>query len=433
MALKYKQVVTSFIRSHEKILLLQRSSRVGTHQGRWAGVSGYLEGTENPQQRAITEIQEETGLTTEEITLVRSGEPLRAYDEENSVVWIVHPYLFEADNPTVRVDWEHVTTKWIEPSSLSEYETVPKLKETFERVRWDLQTAPRPLAGISEHVKDLAQDRVHGASYLGSRAVEIVRDAAKLSDATNPDGLFRDLLHVSFLLRKAQPSMATLRNLVGRVLYRANSRRDESLSCAQFRQIVLDLADAELSIIHNSMVKASKNCLPLLPDSCRVLTHSYSSTVREAFELAISDGRQLEVYASESQPGGEGKRLVQDLVSEGIQAQLIQDLGEASELPSVDLVLVGADSIMTNGSVVNKVGTKKIGALANANSTPFYVVCETAKFSTVNFLGENLEIPKALFDLTPSESVTRIVTELGSIEPNRVEVEIRRMLSELYT
>ena len=58
-----RPVVTNFLRYRGKILLLQRSSKVRTHRGKWAGVSGYIEGDEDPAERAIIEIKEETRIT----------------------------------------------------------------------------------------------------------------------------------------------------------------------------------------------------------------------------------------------------------------------------------------------------------------------------------------------------------------------------------
>jgi 8-oxo-dGTP pyrophosphatase MutT (NUDIX family) len=129
-----REVVTSFLRNGGRILILRRSSEVGTYQGRWAGVSGYLEKDDQPITRALKELEEEVGLGTKDIQLIRSGEPLRVLDKKNDVTWIVYPFLFESKTDVVTVDWEHREYKWVDPSELTSYETVPMLKETFDRV-----------------------------------------------------------------------------------------------------------------------------------------------------------------------------------------------------------------------------------------------------------------------------------------------------------
>jgi 8-oxo-dGTP diphosphatase len=131
--LKEKRVVTCFLESNGEILILRRSERVGSYQGRWAGVSGYVEKTADEQ--ALTEIKEETGLGREDVKLVKKGEPLAVADNELSTRWVVHPYLFHIkDRSKIKIDWEHKETMWIDPKDIDNFETVPRLKETLARV-----------------------------------------------------------------------------------------------------------------------------------------------------------------------------------------------------------------------------------------------------------------------------------------------------------
>jgi len=136
--MKEAKVVTCFLvrRSGggEEILLLRRSQQVSTYRGRWAGVSGYVEETD-PLTQAYTEIGEETGLAREDVQLLRTGEPLEVMDAEADRRWIVHPFLFEVEEPgRIRTDWEHIETRWIRPKEIFRYETVPQLAETLMRV-----------------------------------------------------------------------------------------------------------------------------------------------------------------------------------------------------------------------------------------------------------------------------------------------------------
>jgi 8-oxo-dGTP diphosphatase len=131
--LKEKRVVTCFLESNGEILILRRSERVGSYQGRWAGVSGYVEKTADEQ--ALTEIKEETGLGREDVKLVKKGEPLAVADKEMGTRWVVHPYLFHIkDRSKIKIDWEHKETMWIDPKDIDNFETVPRLKETLARV-----------------------------------------------------------------------------------------------------------------------------------------------------------------------------------------------------------------------------------------------------------------------------------------------------------
>jgi 8-oxo-dGTP diphosphatase len=136
--MRQAKVVTCFLLrrggGEDEILLLRRSQQVGTYRGRWAGVSGYIE-ERDPLAQAYTEIEEETGLTRENVQLLRTGEPLEVVDAEAERRWIVHPFLFGVREPArIRADWEHTETRWIRPKEIFGYETVPQLAEALMRV-----------------------------------------------------------------------------------------------------------------------------------------------------------------------------------------------------------------------------------------------------------------------------------------------------------
>ena len=128
-----KRVVTCFLESDGEILILRRSRQVGSYQGKWAGVSGFIETTADEQ--ALVEIEEETGLSQEDLKLIKRGEPLSIEDERIGIKWVVHPYLFHIeDRGKIKIDWEHKETRWIKPEEIGNYQTVPKLKETLARL-----------------------------------------------------------------------------------------------------------------------------------------------------------------------------------------------------------------------------------------------------------------------------------------------------------
>jgi len=82
-----KHIVTCFLECGNRILILRRSGLVGSFQGRWAGVSGYIETTADKQ--ALVEMEEETGLRRGDVELVKKGSPLKV--EGEGVRWVVYP------------------------------------------------------------------------------------------------------------------------------------------------------------------------------------------------------------------------------------------------------------------------------------------------------------------------------------------------------
>jgi 8-oxo-dGTP diphosphatase len=129
-----REVITVFLSHAGKILVLKRSTKVGTYQGHWSGVSGYLERTD-PLDQAYIEISEEVGLGRDQVTLVRRGTPLEVVDHVQGRAWRVYPFLFAVREPErIRLDWENTEMRWINPSEVSRFQTVPGLAEVLQRV-----------------------------------------------------------------------------------------------------------------------------------------------------------------------------------------------------------------------------------------------------------------------------------------------------------
>jgi ADP-ribose pyrophosphatase YjhB (NUDIX family) len=128
-----KQVVTAFLTRRGKILILRRSTAVGSYREHWSAVSGHLE-EPTPLAQVLREIREETGLREDQVRLVRSGTPLEVPAPELATLWIVHPFLFEVDDCCeIRLDWENTEMQWVTPEALESYPTVPKLTEALAR------------------------------------------------------------------------------------------------------------------------------------------------------------------------------------------------------------------------------------------------------------------------------------------------------------
>lgn len=135
--LRDTHVVTNFLRRNDNkvpcILTVRRSQRVGSYTARWGGISGFVEKGVTPEEQAYTEIREETGLQRDQVRMLRRGAIVEFIDPSIGRHWYVHPFLFEVLTPdAIRTDWEADEMRWISPSELENYETVPRLKEAYE-------------------------------------------------------------------------------------------------------------------------------------------------------------------------------------------------------------------------------------------------------------------------------------------------------------
>lgn len=190
----------------------------------------------------------------------------------------------------------------------------------------------------------------------------------------------------------------------------------------------------------------------VIPHGARILTHCNTGAlatggIGTAFGVihrAHLVGKQVHVYADETRPVLQGARLTMwELANAKIPSQLICDNMAAALMRegNVDLVIVGADRIATDGSAANKIGTYGVAVLAHYHKVPFYVAAPISTFDLAVHHGSEIPIemrhedevrrvfgktlitlPSAAcwnpaFDVTPPELISGIVTERGIIRP----------------
>ena len=120
-----------------KLLILKRSDKVRTYKGMWGGVAGYVEEDEEPYETAVKEIREEVGIKEENISFIRQMGPVKFTDfyEGEKYNWEIFIFVFKIEKKDkVNIDWEHLEYKWIAPSEIGKYDTVPHLKDVVSKL-----------------------------------------------------------------------------------------------------------------------------------------------------------------------------------------------------------------------------------------------------------------------------------------------------------
>jgi 8-oxo-dGTP pyrophosphatase MutT (NUDIX family) len=126
------KIVTSFVTSQEKLLILKRSDKVKSMRGLWGAVSGIIEGNEDPLHRAKIEIYEEIGAKPESIQLIKAGSDMTVSSPQYpDHQWHIFPFLFKMETTKVSLNWENSSYKWISPNEINQYQTVPNLDEVL--------------------------------------------------------------------------------------------------------------------------------------------------------------------------------------------------------------------------------------------------------------------------------------------------------------
>lgn len=147
-----------------------------------------------------------------------------------------------------------------------------------------------------------------------------------------------------------------------------------------------------------------------LPPRARVVTISHSSTVVGAFRSMPAARRPREVIALESRPGGEGRTLARALRGVGVPARWVRDPSMPRVVRTADVVVLGADTVESNGDVVHKVGTRALAEEAGRAEVPVVVVAGRSKWRLASTPRSPLP-PR--FDRTPARWISEYWTDRG--------------------
>ncbi len=155
-----------------------------------------------------------------------------------------------------------------------------------------------------------------------------------------------------------------------------------------------------------------------------IITISKSGTLKEVLKLWKQKNEKLKVVITESRPGNEGKLFAKELLKFGLKVELISDVMTALYVPRVDAALIGADEILKNSNVINKVGSKALALLCKEYNKPFYILSTKTKFSgrtkfsikkedptkLWNYKSEGLTVSNICFEEIEKKLITDIIT-----------------------
>lgn len=291
---------------------------------------------------------------------------------------------------------------------------------------------------------------VRGAPAIGCSAAYGMALEAQYA-LTHRLTMYEHLVATKATLDAARPTAVNLAWATARVLAIAEQLYTHSATADQIAAAVLQEAHAILAEDVAMCHAIGAHGAVLIPAAGRVLTHCNAGGLATAgygtalapIYTAHSQGRRLHVLVDETRPFLQGARLTAwELQHAGVDLTLITDnmAGYFMQRGEVDCVIVGADRIVANGDVANKIGTYSLAVLARAHSIPFYVAAPT---STIDLsLADGSAIPieqrsseevtslagvaiaptgvraaHPAFDVTPNMLVSAIITERRVVYP----------------
>jgi ribose 1,5-bisphosphate isomerase len=299
---------------------------------------------------------------------------------------------------------------------------------------------------MAETVKSTAEKikklEVQGARNVAIAALKAIQRLAQQTETKDRNQFFIELKEAQELLSAARETEPLLRNALRCVIF--NAQGSEIVKVSELSKQVTSAVDKFLTDLEMSRERTADIGSKRIVDGSVVFTHCHSSTVTRLLSKAKSEGKKFRVICTETRPAFQGRITARELVNLGIETTFIVDSAARTFIDKVDIVVVGADAITSEGNVVNKIGTGGIAVLAHEARKPFYVISELLKFDPRTLIGEcekieqrnpaevwseappETDIRNPAFDVTPNRYIHGLICEEGVIPPQSV-VEVMRL------
>jgi methylthioribose-1-phosphate isomerase len=347
----------------------------------------------------------------------------------------------------VKIDGTPYRSIWIDPQ---DGWSIRILDQTA--LPWSLET-PR-LTTVREVAHAIRSMQVRGAPLIGATA------AYGLALATRADANIDSLEATAALLNATRPTAVNLRWAIDRMMNRLRTTRQANRVTAAYREAQ---AIADEDAAQNEQI--GRHGLVLIEDLAagagdrpiNILTHCNAGwlatvdwgTALAPIYMAHNAGIPVHVWVDETRPRNQGALLTAyELGKHGVPHTVIVDNagGHLMQHGQVDMCIVGADRVTSNGDAANKIGTYLKALAANDTGVPFYVAVPSSTIDwtladglagipieeraatevttvtgramdgdvvTVRVVPSDSPAANPAFDVTPARLVTGLITERG--------------------
>jgi ribose 1,5-bisphosphate isomerase len=306
---------------------------------------------------------------------------------------------------------------------------------------------PDITSSVATAADDIAEMEIRGAAAIADAAAAAIGEQAQASEADSPEEFRAEIRAAARKLHETRPTAVSLPNALRYVLQGMEGDTVEELRESVVATVVEFRRELDQTQDNLGQIGANR-----LRDGDTIMTHCHSTDVLSCVRHALDDGKEISAIVKETRPRKQGHITARQLRDWDVPVTLIVDNAARRYLDDTDHVLVGADSIAADGSVINKIGTSGLAVNARERGVPIMVAAQTLKLHPGTMTGHTVEIEmrdsreilpddersrvgnvrveNPAFDVTPPRYVDAIVTERGQFPPESIVTLMREMFGE---
>ena len=272
---------------------------------------------------------------------------------------------------------------------------------------------------VEKILTEISENKSDGAGALALRGLDALEAAAQSLPA-RPSAALAKVSKLAAKIADLRPSMGAIGSqavmLVARFANTIPLERTASIA-------LLKAISKEREMLGHANATISSIALKEIGKGGVYVSCSWSMAAMRALVALKAD----RIYIGAGYPMQDGLRASGWLSARGCNVEVIPDGALSTVVKDADAVVVGADQILADGTVINRSSTFLLALAANYYKVPFWVLCQRIKLSgfsdveieesseSLGNVPQDVTVKSPVFDKTPASLITGIITETGKI------------------
>ena len=306
---------------------------------------------------------------------------------------------------------------------------------------------------LLEDAEKIRSLEIQGATNVALNAIDFLNDYAKRIQYKTIDSCIESLHKAKDVLIDTRPTEPAMKNGLNFIVHKL-IREKHNCSLEHIPEIIEGYKNEYYDMLQEAKRRIAEIGARRIPAASKkfvIMTHCHSSLVTGILLEAKKQDKNFKVINTETQPRLQGRITAQELSEANIEVTHVVDsaMRWAVRHFQVDLILIGADSITSEGTIINKIGSRLLALVAHEEHVPFYVASPLLKYNPETNLGilETIEMrdpnevwespPKNINILNPAfETVSRryidgLITEAGIFASSHISNYFAQLYPEI--
>ena len=298
---------------------------------------------------------------------------------------------------------------------------------------------------LQQIANDIISLKIQGATNVAREGIKAFSEYIGRLNTSDPN--FSDNISKAYhVILDTRPTEPAMRNGLKKILYDMSQVSHEGNENAA--STAMQSATSYIDLLSNTTAKIIKTGSQRIQDGDTVMTHCHSSITSAIFVEAFKQGKDIKAICTETRPRYQGRKTARELVEAGIPTTMVVDssMRWIVRQESINTIIIGMDAVTSQGTILNKIGSRLLALAAKESDVPFYVAGSLLKFDSDTVFGnrtiiemrddseitadwkdapEGLKVVNPAFESVSRDLIDGMITEEGVFPPSLVYEIVR--------